>query len=96
MGGLGLIVRECCSGVSAKLAFLFAVEMQAESHALLEIPNSVDHTIYWTDQFVADRGDAEGELADAVQFCQEGFGIELPWVGHFLGADVRWCHGQSV
>ncbi len=43
----------------AKLAFLFAVEMQVEPEAFLEIPNCVDYAVGWADQFVTGCRDAE-------------------------------------
>jgi hypothetical protein len=69
--GLGLTFGRFCGGRFTECALRFAVGFgavrEAEAKSLLEIPNCVDHRIDWTDEFVSDRRNSDGELANAVE-----------------------------
>lgn len=78
-----------------ELALRFAVQMEAESQSLLEVPDSVDHGVGWSEQFVAGRRDVQCELANAAEFSEECFRIQQPGIGHFLGwNELRIHHGR--
>ena len=74
-----------------KLALCFAVEMKAVTQSLLEIPNRVDHSVGWSDEFVASWWAVECELADSCEFVEQRFRIKQPRVWKLIGADVCSC-----
>jgi hypothetical protein len=82
-----LTIGKGFGGVSEELALFFAVQMVAEPQAFFEIPNGVDDRVGWTDKFVARGGDSQREIADACEFSQECFRIELAGVWHLFGGE---------
>ena len=78
--------------MNEELALFFAVQMVAEPQAFFEIPNGVDDRVGWTDKFVARGGDSQREIADACEFSEECFRIELAGVWHLFRAKAGRFH----
>jgi hypothetical protein len=79
--GLGLTFRKLCGGTRVELALPFAVEMEAETQLLFEMPDGIDYSVDRTVLFVSSWRDPQHELTYSCDFSQEGLGIELPGVG---------------
>ena len=60
--GLGLTFRKLCGGTRVELALRFAVEMEAETQLLFEMPDGVDYTVDRTVLFVSSWRDPQHEL----------------------------------
>jgi hypothetical protein len=74
------------------LALAFAVDREEVADLLAKVPVSIDRDVAGEMHGVVRSGNGQDELAAAVEFAYQGFGIEKPRVRQCLGWSVIRCH----
>jgi hypothetical protein len=76
--------------LACKRSLTLAVQMEAVSQPLFEVPYAVDDAVDWPNDVISHWWDAEREFADPSEFREQAFGVEEPWIRQLLGRDSLW------
>ena len=78
--------------LACKRSLTLAVQMEAVSPPLFEVPYAVDEAVDWANNVISHWWECGARVrGDPSEFREQALGVEEPWIRQLLGRDSMRC-----